>query len=180
MVSGWMVPRGRAPGLATQAVINHCRRLLWEMWGRNKYAPIVVSAPEDVDTDFDEFLKFYGCSDEFAKAYQFCWPTKVYIGWVFEDLKTAKETAKTFKAFFRVKEDWRRIDNRELPVVFVDFEEWIDFYCVRGHQLHPLDAIALRYLKNTNMEKASKQLARDLAEFFKECGGEVEWGVEDE
>ena len=101
-------------------------------------------------------------------------------GWIFEDLKTAKETAKTFKAFFRVKEDWRRIDNRELPVVFVDFEEWITFYCVRGHQLHPLDAIALRYLKkSTNIEKAFKQLARDLAEFFKECGGEVEWGVED-
>jgi len=33
--------------------------------------------------------------------------------------------------------------------------------------------------KGTNMEKASKQLARDLAEFFKEHGGEVEWGVED-
>jgi len=38
--------------------------------------------------------------------------------------------------------------------------------------------IALRYLKNTNMEKASKQLARDLAGFFKEHSGEVEGGVE--
>jgi len=28
------------------------------------------------------------------------------------------------------------------------------------------------------MEKASKQLARNLAEFFKEHGGEVEWGAE--
>jgi len=29
------------------------------------------------------------------------------------------------------------------------------------------------------MEMAYKQLARDLAEFLEECGGEVEWGVED-
>ena len=115
-----------------------------------------------------------------AKVYQFCWPTKIYIGWISEDLKTAKETAKTFKTFFKVKNEWRRIDNRELPVVFIDFEEWIDFYSMRGHQLHPLDAIALRYLKkSTSMEKAFRQLARDLAEFFKECGGEVEWGAED-
>jgi len=119
-------------------------------------------------------------SKTIAKIYQFCWPTRVYIGWVFEDLKTAKETAKTFKAFFRVKEDWRRINNRELPVVFVDFEEWIDFYCIRGHQLHQLDIISLRYLKNTSMEKALRQLARDLAGFFKEYGGEVEWCSEDD
>ena len=115
-------------------------------------------------------------SKTIAKIYQFCWPTRVYIGGVFEDLKTSK----MFKAFFRVKEDWRRINNRELPVVFVDFKERIIFYFVRRHQLHPLDTIALRYLKkSTNIEKAFKQLARGLAEFFKECGGEVEWGVED-
>ena len=98
---------------------------------------------------------------------------------IFEDSRTAKEVARCFKVFFRVKEDWR-INGRELPAVFVDFKEWIDFYCIRGHQLHPLDSIALRYLKNTSMEKASKKLARDLAEFFKECGGEVEWGAEDD
>ena len=46
-----------------------------------------------------------------AEVYQFCWPPRVYIGWIFEDLKTAKKTAKTFKAFFRVREDWRRIDG---------------------------------------------------------------------
>jgi len=58
--------------------------------------------------------------------------------------------------------------------------KWLDFYCIRGHQLHPLDAIALRYLKkSTNMERVFRQLARDLAEFFKEYGGEVEWGAED-
>jgi len=51
---------------------------------------------------------------------------------------------------------------------------------MRGNQLHPLDTIALRYLKNTSMEKASKKLARDPAEFFKEYGGEVEWGAEDD
>jgi len=115
-----------------------------------------------------------------AKVYQFYWPPRVYIGWVFEDPKTAREVSKIFRVFFKVKNEWRRIDGRELQGVFVDFEEWIDFYCMRGHQLHPLDAIALRYLKkSTNIEKAFKQLARGLAEFFKECGGEVEWGVED-
>jgi len=133
----------------------------------------------------DEFAKSYArgalaMSKTVAKVYQFCWPTKVYIGWIFEDPRTAKEVARCFRVFFKVKNEWRRIDGRELPVVFVDFEEWIDFYCIRSHQLHPLDTIALRYLKKgTNMEKASKQLARDLAEFFKEYGGEVEWGAED-
>jgi hypothetical protein len=88
--------------------------------------------------------------------------------------KTAKEVSKVFRVFFKVKNEWRRIDGRELPAVFIDFEEYITFYSIRSHQLHPLDMIALRYLKNTNMEKASKQLARDLAEFLEECGGEVE------
>ena len=79
-----------------------------------------------------------------------------------------------------MKKEWRKMNNRELPVVFVDFKEWITFYSMRGNQLHPLDTIALRYLKKgTNMEKASKKLARDLAEFFKEYGGEVEWDAED-
>ncbi len=114
-----------------------------------------------------------------AKVYQFCWPPIVYIGWIFEDPRTAKEVARCFKAFFRVRNEWRRIDGRELPAVFVDFKEWIDFYCMRGHQLHPLGTIALRYLKSTNMEKAFRQLARDLAGFFKECGGVVEWGAKD-
>ena len=119
-------------------------------------------------------------SKTIAKVYQFYWPSRVYIGWIFEDPRTAKEVARCFKAFFRVKNEWRRIDGRELPAVFIDFEEWIDFYCIRGHQLHPLDSITLRYLKKgTSMEKAFRQLARDLAGFFKEYGGEVEWGVED-
>ena len=118
-------------------------------------------------------------SKTIAKIYQFYWPPRVYIGWIFEDPKTAREVARYFKAFFKVRKEWRRMNNRELPVVFVDFEEWITFYSMRGNQLHPLDTISLRYLKNTNMEKASKKLARDLAEFFKEYGGEVEWGAED-
>jgi len=122
--------------------------------------------------------EFLAMSKTIAKVYRFCWPVRVYIGWVFEDLKTAKEVSKVFRVFFRVKNEWR-MNGRELPAVFIDFEEWITFYSIRSHQLHPLDTIALRYLKNTNMEKASKQLARDLAEFFKEHGGEVEWGVED-
>ena len=123
---------------------------------------------------------YLAVSKTVAKIYQFYWPPKVYIGWVFEDSKTVKEVSRIFRVFFKVKNEWRRMNGRELPAVFVDFKEWIDFYCIRGHQLHPLDSIALRYLKNTSMEKASKKLARDLAEFFKECGGEVEWGAEDD
>ena len=134
----------------------------------------------------DEFAESYArgalaMSKTVAKVYQFCWPPRVYIGWIFEDPRTAKEVARCFKAFFRVRNEWRRIDGRELPVVFIDFKEWIDFYCMRGHQLHPLDDIALRYLKkSTNIEKAFRQLTRDLTELFKEYGGEVEWGAEDE
>jgi len=146
---------------------------------------LTKKAMEIMEFAEDEFAESYArgylaVSKTVAKIYQFCWPPRVYIGWVFEDLKTAKEVSKVFRVFFKVKNEWRRINNKELPAVFVDFEEWITFYSIRGHQLHPLDIIALRYLeKGTNMEKASKQLARDLAEFFKEHGGEVEWGVED-
>ena len=118
-------------------------------------------------------------SKTIAKIYQFYWPPKVYIGWIFEDSKTAKEVSRIFRVFFKVKNEWRRINDRELPAIFIDFEEWITFYSIRSHQLHPLDVIAIKYLKSTNMEKASKQLARDLAGFFKEHSGEVEWGVED-
>jgi len=116
---------------------------------------------------------YLAMSKTIVKIYRFCWPVRVYIGWVFEDSKTAKEVSKVFRVFFRVKSEWR-MNGRELPAVFIDFEEYITFYSIRSHQLHPLDMIALRYLKNTNMKKASKQLARDLAEFLEECGGEVE------
>jgi len=121
---------------------------------------------------------YLAMSKTVAKVYRFCWPVRVYIGWIFEDPKTAKEVSRIFRVFFRVKNEWR-MNDRELPAIFIDFEEYITFYSIRSHQLHPLDTIALRYLKNTNMEKASKQLARDLAELFKEHGGEVEWGVKD-
>jgi len=133
----------------------------------------------------DEFAESYArgylaVSKTIVKVYQSYWPPRAYIGWIFEDPKTVKEVSKIFRVFFKVKNEWRRIDCRELPAVFIDFEEYITFYSIRSHQLHPLDDIALRYLKEgTNMEKASKQLARDLAGFFKEHGGEVEWGVED-
>jgi|GEM_PF-671957 len=132
----------------------------------------------------DEFAESYArgalaISKTVAKVYQLCQPIKVYVGWVFEDLRTADVVAGYFKAFFRVKKEWKKINSRQLPAVFIDFEEWITFYSIRSHPLHPLDIIALRYLKNTNMRRALKQLARDLAGFFKECGGEVEWGVED-
>jgi len=127
----------------------------------------------------DEFAgsyarEFLAMSKTVAKVYRFCWPIRVYIGWIFEDPKTAKEVSRIFRVFFRVKNEWRRMNGRELPAVFIDFEEYITFYSIRSHQLHPIDIIALRYLKNTNMEKAYKQLARDLAELFKEHGGEVE------
>jgi len=132
-----------------------------------------------------EFAKSYArgalaTSRTVAKIYQFHWPLRVYVGWIFEDSKTAREAARYFKAFFRVRKEWRRVNGRELPAVFVDFEDWITFYSMRGNQLHPLDTIALRYLKKgTNMGRAFKKLARDLAEFFKECGREIERGVED-
>ena len=44
--------------------------------------------------------------------------------------------------------------------------------------LYIVNAVKSRYLRNIGMEEVSKRLARDLAEFFEECGGEVEWGVE--
>jgi len=123
---------------------------------------------------------YLAMSKTIVKIYRFCWPPRVCIGGVFEDPKTAKEVSRIFRVFFRVKNEWRRMNDRELPAVFIDFEEYITFYSIRSHQLHPLDTIALRYLKKgTNMEKASKQLARNLAELFKEHGGEVEWGVKD-
>ena len=122
---------------------------------------------------------FLAMSKTLAKVYQFCSPPKVYIGWIFEDFKIAEEVSESFKILFKVRREWRRMNNRELPAVFVDFEEWITFYSMRGNQLHPLDTIALRYLEYTDMEEVLKKLARDLAEFFKEYGGEVEWGAED-
>jgi len=122
---------------------------------------------------------YLAMSKTIAKIYQSYWPPRVYIGWIFEDPKTVKEASRIFRVFFKVKNEWRRMNCKELPAVFIDFEEWITFYSIRSHQLHLLDMIALRYLKSTNMEKASKQLARDLAEFFKEHSGEVEWGVKD-
>jgi len=109
--------------------------------------------------------EFLAMSKTVAKVYRFCWPVRVYIGWIFEDPKTAKEVSKIFRVFFRVKKEWRKIDGRELPAVFIDFEEWVTFYS-KSHLLHPLDVIALKYLKSTSMEKAFRQLARDLAEFF--------------
>jgi len=64
MFSG-IVPRGcRAPGLTTEAVINHRRSLLWEMWGRNKYAPTAVPAPDDTIEDFDLIIEAIFETDE--------------------------------------------------------------------------------------------------------------------
>ena len=73
MVSSWMVsgkPRGcQAPGLAIEAVINHRRSLLWEMWGRNKYAPTAVPAPDDdAIEDFDLIIDFLKSDEDFEDA----------------------------------------------------------------------------------------------------------------
>ena len=60
--------------------------------------------------------------------------------------------------------------------IYIMFEwGWILFH-VEGNLL---DIITFKYLRDTSMEKASKHLARDLAEFFEECGGVVEWGAKD-
>jgi len=71
--------------------------------------------------------EFLAMSKTIAKIYRFCWPIRIYIGWIFEDPKTAKEVSKIFRVFFRVKKEWRRMNGREFPAVFVDFKEWIDF-----------------------------------------------------
>jgi len=39
-------------------------------------------------------------SKTIAKIYQFYWPPRVYIGWIFKDLKTVREVARYFKVFF--------------------------------------------------------------------------------
>ena len=39
-------------------------------------------------------------SKTIAKIYQFYWSPRVYIGWIFEDPKTAREVARYFKVFF--------------------------------------------------------------------------------
>ena len=53
----------------------------------------------------DEATKCYArdalaMSKTIAKIYQFYWPPRVYIGWIFEDPKTAREVARYFKVFF--------------------------------------------------------------------------------
>jgi hypothetical protein len=39
-----------------------------------------------------------------------------------------------------------------------------------------LIVVKSRYLRGTSMVEVFKQLARDLAGFFEECGGGVGWG----
>jgi len=58
----------------------------------------------------DEFAESYArgylaMSKTIVKIYRFCWPVRVYIGWIFEDPKTAKEVSKVFRVFFRVKNE---------------------------------------------------------------------------
>jgi len=56
----------------------------------------------------DEFAESYArgalaMSKTIAKIYQFYWPPRVYIGWIFEEPKTAKEASRIFRVFFKVK-----------------------------------------------------------------------------
>jgi hypothetical protein len=135
------------------------------------------------ESEGDESIEYYakGClamSKTLAKVYSFRWPAKVFVGWIFEDPKTAEEIANIFSnAFTKAEKKWRSINGGRLPLIMIDWEEWMQIYTFSGNPLHPLDIIALRYLRNTRMEKALKQLTRDLAGFFEECGGEVEGGV---
>jgi|GEM_PF-2549420 len=82
----------------------------------------------------------------------------------------AREVARYFKTFFKVKKEWRRVNDRELPVVFVDFEEWITFYSIRGNQLHPLDTIALKKLRlENNLRKSDENDAILLLKVQRSC-----------
>jgi len=56
MISGWMVPRGRAPGLENQAGIILRRSLLWGCGGVN-ISPMAVSAPEE---GFEKYRRYVG------------------------------------------------------------------------------------------------------------------------
>ena len=68
MFSSWMVsgnPRGcQAPGLTTEAVINHRRSLLWGYGGVN-ISPTAVPAPEEDDIDFDFVIDFLKSDEDF-------------------------------------------------------------------------------------------------------------------
>ena len=64
MSSGWIVPLGRrAPGLKTQMGVSPRRSLLWGYGGVN-IRPMAVSAPEDFNIDFDEFIEGFRGADE--------------------------------------------------------------------------------------------------------------------
>ena len=67
MVSG--NPRGRrAPGLETQAVINHRKSLLWGYGGVN-ICPTAVPAPDDdAIEDFDLIIDFLKSDEDFEDA----------------------------------------------------------------------------------------------------------------
>ncbi|MCL7404357.1 MAG: hypothetical protein LZ172_08470 [Thaumarchaeota archaeon] len=135
------------------------------------------------ESEGDESIEYYAngwlaISKTLAKVYSFRWPAKVFVGWIFEDPKTAEEIANIFRnVFTKVEKKWRSINGRRLPLIMIDWEEWMEIFAFTGNPLNPLDIIAFRYLRNTRMEKALKQLARDLAGFFEEYSGEVEGGV---
>jgi hypothetical protein len=54
------------------------------------------------------------------------------------------------------------------------FEGFLVLICVYGGVVGVVDS---RHSRNTGMVEAFKQMARDLARFFKEYSGEVEGGV---
>jgi hypothetical protein len=123
----------------------------------------------------ENYAKGYlAMSKVIAKVYSFRWPAKVFVGWIFEDPRTAEEFAKVAgNVFTKVEKKWRNINGRRLPLVMVDLEEWLQITMPYSkNPLQPLDVIAFRYLRNTNKRRAFRQLAKDLSEFFEEYGGE--------
>jgi hypothetical protein len=62
MISGWMVLRGRAPGLENQAGIIPRRSLLWGCGGVN-ISPMAVSAPEE---GFEKYRRYVGETVEYV------------------------------------------------------------------------------------------------------------------
>jgi hypothetical protein len=123
----------------------------------------------------ENYAKGYlAMSKAIAKVYSFRWPAKVFVGWIFEDPRTAEEFAKVSgNVFTKVEKKWRNINGRRLPLVMIDWEEWLQItMSYSKNPLQPLDMIAFRYLRNTRRKKAFEQLAKDLTEFFEEYGGE--------
>ena len=58
--------------------------------------------------------EFLAISKTIAKVYRYCWPVRVYIGWIFEDPKTANEVSKIFRVYRDRDGNGRMKTNKQL------------------------------------------------------------------